>query len=190
MNILLRPFETVHHTAPFTKIRKEDYLPAFHEAIAETKEEIQAICSNSERATFQNTVEQLVFSGMILDQISNIFFNLHSAETNDDLDQIAQQVAPLLAELGNDITLNQTLFDRIKSVYQDRDKLDLNAEKRTLLDKYYRDFVRNGALLDEEKKRQFREIDKELSVLTLRFGEHVLADTNAYQLHLNSGRRS
>ncbi|MGO1647737.1 MAG: M3 family metallopeptidase [Sphingobacterium sp.] len=184
MNILLRPFETVHHTAPFTKIRKEDYLPAFHEAIAETKEEIQAICSNSERATFQNTVEQLVFSGMILDQISNIFFNLHSAETNDDLDQIAQQVAPLLAELGNDITLNQTLFDRIKSVYQDRDKLDLNAEKRTLLDKYYRDFVRNGALLDEEKKRQLREIDKELSVLTLQFGEHVLADTNAYQLHL------
>lgn len=184
MNILLRPFETAHQTAPFSKIHKEDYLPAFQEAIEQTKTEVRAICEDEAPASFPNTIEGLAYSGLMLDQISNIFFNLHSAETDDDMDRIAQQVAPKLAELSNDIILNEQLFERIKHVYQQKEDLRLNTEQKTLLEKYYRDFVRGGALLDEEKKDVLRKIDKELSVLKLQFGEHVLADTQAYQLHL------
>lgn len=184
MNTLLRPFETLHQTAPFSKIKKDDYLPAFESAITDTKAEIERIAHDEAPASFENTIEKLAYSGMILDQISNIFFNLHAAETDDELDEIAQQVAPRLAELGNDITLNEPLFDRIKKVYQQKDAGQLNQEQDTLLHKYYRDFVRNGALLNAAQKQTLREIDKELSVLKLQFGEHVLADTNAYQLHL------
>src|SRR5690606_31034320 len=181
---LLRPFETLHQTAPFSKIKKDDYLPAFEKAIADTKKEIERIAHDEAPANFENTIEKLAYSGMMLDQISNIFFNLHAAETDDKLDEIAQQVAPKLAELGNDITLNEPLFHRIKEVYQQKDTLPLNQEQDTLLNKYYRDFVRNGALLNAAQKQTLREIDKELSVLKLQFGEHLLADTNAYQLHL------
>ncbi|MGB7529385.1 M3 family metallopeptidase [Sphingobacterium cellulitidis] len=184
MNILTKSFETNYNTAPFSKINNQDYVPAFKEAIAETKKEIEQITTNTNPATFENTIEALSFSGMQLDRISNIFFNLHSAETNEEIEKIAVQVAPLLAELSSDITLNYDLFLKIKEVYDQKDKLSLNPEQETLLTKYYKDFVRNGALLSEDKKKQLREIDQEMSVLKLNFAEHVLADTNAYQLHI------
>src|SRR5690606_37447647 len=184
MNILLRPFETAHQTAPFSKIHKEDYLPAFQEAIEQTKTEVRAICEDEAPASFPNTIEGLAYSGLMLDQISNIFFNLHSAETDDDMDRIAQQVAPKLAALSNDIILNEQLFERIKHVYQQKEDLRLNTEQKTLLEKYYRDFVRGGALLDEEKKDVLRKIDNELSGLKLQSGEHVSADIQADQLNL------
>src|SRR5690606_24129002 len=169
---------------PFSQIKNEDYIPAFNTAIEKTKAEIDAIIRNRDTPTFENTIAAMAYSGMGLDRISNIFFNLHSAETNDELDKIAQEVAPKLSELANDITLNPSLFERIKAVYEQKDKLSLNTEQQTLLQKSYRDFVRNGALLDEEKKEILRQIDAELAVLKLKFGENVLAETNAYQLHI------
>lgn len=184
MRILNQKFNTVHDTAPFSQIQTEDYLPAFEQAITKAKEEIQQIIDNPENPSFINTVEALAYSGMELDRISSIFFNLHSAETNDTLDKIAQEVAPKLAELANDINLNLALFEKVKAVYADKDALSLSAEQQTLLDKSYKGFVRNGALLAGEKKDRLRQIDAELSVLKLKFGENVLAETNAYQLHL------
>ena len=178
------PFNTPHDTAPFSSINQADFIPAFDEAIAETREEIDRLVANPDMATFENTIAALAFSGMRLDRISNIFFNLHSAETNEELDKIAQEVAPKLSKLSNDITLNFDLFERIKAIYEQKGNLDLNTEQLMLLEKNYKDFVRNGALLTEDKKQQLRDIDAELSVLKLKFGEHVLADTNAYQMHL------
>lgn len=184
MNILNQQFETVHDTAPFSQIKTTDYIPAFEQAIQETKDQVDAIVSNPEAASFENTVEALAYSGMSLDRISNIFFNLHSAETSDELDKIAQEVAPKLSELGNDITLNFDLFKRIKEVYDSKESLTLTPEQETLLDKQYQDFVRNGALLDADSKEKLRAIDAELALAKLKFGENVLAETNAYQLHI------
>ncbi|PJJ10837.1 peptidyl-dipeptidase Dcp [Flavobacterium sp. 1] len=184
MNILLQKFDTKLDTAPFSKINNEDYLPAFQEAIVLAKAEIDAIVNNTENPTFENTIETLSFSGDTLDRISSIFFNLNSAETSDEMQKIAQEVSPLLSEFGNDVTLNADLFARVKTVYEQRNSLTLNPEQKTLLDKQYKSFSRNGANLAEEKKNQLREIDKELSKLNLQFGENVLAETNAFELHL------
>ncbi|WP_348799380.1 M3 family metallopeptidase [Flavobacterium adhaerens] len=184
MNILLQKFDTKLDTAPFSKIKNEDYLPAFQEAIILAKAEIDAIVTNPENPTFENTIETLSFSGDTLDRISNIFFNLNSAETSDEMQKIAQEVSPLLSEFGNDITLNADLFSRIKTVYDQKNSLNLNPEQTTLLDKQYKSFSRNGANLAEDQKNILREIDKELATLSLQFGENVLAETNAFELHL------
>jgi len=184
MSVLLSKFTTKHNTAPFSEIKNEDYFPAFQEGIALAKAEIDAIVTNPEAPTFANTIEAMDYSGAILDRISSIFFNLNSAETSDEMQKIAQQVSPLLSEFGNDITLNADLFARVKAVYEQKDKLNLNTEQTTLLDKKYKSFSRNGANLSEDKKSELREIDKELSKLSLQFGENVLAETNAFQLHL------
>ncbi|HMI07714.1 MAG TPA: M3 family metallopeptidase, partial [Flavobacterium sp.] len=184
MNPLLTKFTTKHDTAPFSKIKNEDFLPAFQEGIARAKKEIAQIVSNPEAPTFENTIEALSFAGDTLDRVSNIFFNLHSAETNDDIQKIAQEVSPLLSEFSNDITLNPELFARVKAVYEQKSKLDLTPEQTTLLDKKYKGFSRNGANLPEDKKNQLREIDKELSRLSLEFGENVLNETHAFQMHI------
>ncbi|RVT75767.1 M3 family peptidase [Flavobacterium sufflavum] len=184
MSILTKHFDTKHNTAPFSQIKNEDYFPAFQEGIALAKAEIDAIVTNPEASTFANTIEAMDYSGAILDRISSIFFNLNSAETSDEMQKIAQEVSPLLSEFGNDITLNADLFARVKAVYEQKDTLNLNTEQATLLDKKYKSFSRNGANLSEEKKSELREIDKELSKLSLQFGENVLAETNAFQLHL------
>jgi len=184
MNILVQPFDNKLDTAPFSKIKIEDYLPAFQEGIKLAKAEIDAIVTNSLPPTFENTIEALSFSGNTLDRISSIFFNMNSAETSDEMQKIAQEVSPLLAEFGNDITLNAELFAKVKQVYEQRDNLNLNPEQSTLLDKKYKSFSRNGANLPEKEKTQLREIDKELSKLSLKFGENVLAETHAFELHL------
>ncbi|WP_348810394.1 M3 family metallopeptidase [Flavobacterium maritimum] len=186
MSILTHHFNTKHNTAPFSKIRNEDFLPAFKKGIELAKGEIDAIVRNPIKPTFENTIEALAFSGDVLDRISSIFFNLNSAETNDEIQKIAQEVSPLLSEFGNDVRLNPDLFARVKTVYEQREKLNLNAEQTTLLDKKYKSFSRNGANLPEDKKNQLREIDKELSKLSLQFGENVLAETHAFQLHLTN----
>ena len=186
MTILNTPFHTLYQTAPFSKIKNEDFLPAFLEAIKEAKAEIDAITTNTEAATFENTIEALDFSGEQLDRISSIFFNLNSAETNDEIQKIAQEVSPLLSEFSNDITLNEALFNRVKAVYDIKDTLNLTTEQQTLLDKKYKGFSRNGANLPEDKKNRLREIDKKLSQLKLKFGENVLAETNAFEMHLTN----
>lgn len=184
MNILTQKFNTKHDTAPFSQIKNEDYLPAFKEGIASAKAEIDAIVNNPSEPDFDNTIAALSFSGEMLERISSIFFNLHSAETNDEIQKIAQEVSPLLSEFGNDVRLNKALFERVKAVYDKRTSLNLTPEQATLLEKKYKGFSRNGANLPEDKKTKLREIDKELSKLSLQFGENVLAETNAFQLHI------
>jgi len=185
-NILIHPFNTEFQTAPFSKIKNEDFLPAFKQTIEDAKAEIEAITVNPEAPTFENTIEALDFAGEQLDRISSIFFNLNSAETNDEIQKIAQEVSPLLSEFSNDITLNEDLFKRVKAVYKTKDSLTLTTEQATLLDKKYKGFSRNGANLPEDKKQELREIDKQLSKLKLQFGENVLAETNKFEMHLTN----
>lgn len=182
MSILTKPFLTLYQSAPFNQINVDEFSPSFIEAIDLAKKEIDQITSNPEAPSFENTIEALDYSGEVLDRISSIFFNLNSAETNDAIQKIAQEVSPLLSEFSNDITLNTALFNRVRAVYNSKASLSLTTEQETLLDKKYKSFSRNGANLSEDKKGILREIDKELSQLKLKFGEHVLAETNNYEL--------
>ncbi|WP_374506903.1 M3 family metallopeptidase [Flavobacterium sp.] len=186
MNILTSTYTTQHNAAPFSQIQMSDYQPAFETTIAAARAEIDAITNNSSLPTFENTIEALDFSGQTLDRLSSIFFNLNSAETCDEMQKIAQEVSPLLTAFSNDVSLNEALFLRVKAVYDQRNKLSLSPEQATLLDKKYKSFARNGALLSEDKKSRLREIDTELAKLKLTFGENVLAETNNYQLHITN----
>ncbi len=186
MKILTQSFQTTHNTAPFSQIKINDYQPTFEANIAQARAEIDAITNNSEAPTFENTIEALDFSGQELDRLSSIFFNLNSAETCDEMQKIAQEVSPLLTAFGNDIALNEDLFKRVKAVYDQKEKLTLTPEQSTLLDKKFKGFARNGALLSEADKIILREIDTELAKTKLTYGENVLAETNNYQLHITS----
>ncbi|WP_284651695.1 M3 family metallopeptidase [Flavobacterium terrisoli] len=186
MKILTEKFQTKHNTAPFSQIKIEDYQPAFEANIAKARTEIDAITNNTEAPTFENTIEALDFSGQELDRLSSLFFNLNSAETCDEMQKIAQDVSPLLTAFGNDIALNEDLFKRVKAVHDQKDSLTLTPEQATLLDKKYKSFARNGALLSDDKKTRLREIDADLAKFKLTFGENVLAETNNYQLHITN----
>jgi oligopeptidase A len=179
-NPLLKSFDT----APFSKIKNEHFKPAFLESMTQARKEIDLIANASSVPTFENTIAALDFAGQQLDRVSSVFFNLNSAETNPEIQNIAQEISPLLSEFGNDIMLNQILFKRVKAVFELKNNLDLNKEEYTLLDKKYKSFSRNGANLPEDKKKRLREIDAELSKLKLQFGENVLAETNRYEMHL------
>ena len=183
-NPLLGDFNTPHNTAPFEKIKNEHFLPAFKKAIAEGETEISKIVENNTSPTFENTVVAMENSGRLLNRTAGIFFNLLSSETNDELQNIAQKVSPLLTKYQNDITLNPVLFEKIKKVYNEKENLDLSVEQQTLLENTYIGFVRQGANLSEKDKVKFREISTELSKLSLTFGENVLKETNAYELHV------
>jgi Zn-dependent oligopeptidase len=181
MKILTSRFKTPYNSAPFNSIKVEDYKPAIIQLIEDATEEINNITSNTEAPTFENTIEALEFSGQQLDRVTSIFFNLNSAETNDEIQKIAQEVSPLLTEFGNDITLNEALFKRVKTIYDAKETLHLNVEQSTLLDKKYKSFSRNGANLNEADKTKLRDIDKKLAALKLKFGENILAETNKFQ---------
>lgn len=186
MKTLTSTFNTKYNTAPFSQIKLEDYKPAFIENITKARAEIDAITNNPEAPTFENTIVALDFAGEQLDRLSSIFFNLNSAETCDEMQKIAQEVSPLLTEFSNDIALNEELFKRVKAVYDQKDSLTLTTEQATLLDKKFKGFSRNGALLNEEDKLKLREIDTELAKIKLTYGENVLAETNNYQLHITN----
>ena len=184
MNILNQRFDSPYGTAPFSKIKTADFIDAFKTAITKSKAQINAICNNLEAPSFQNTIEALEFSALELERISSIFFNLNAAETNGDIQQIAQQISPILAEFSNDVALNEVLFSKIKSIFEQKDSLTLSQEQAQLLEKKYKSFSRNGALLNTKDKEHLREIDKALSKLKLTFGEHLLAETNNFELHI------
>lgn len=184
LNILTTKFQTKYNTAPFSQIKLEDFKPAFEENIKKAKSEIQEIINNKEEPNFQNTIEALDFSGEELSNVQSIFFNLNSAETSDEMQKIAQEVSPLLSDFENDVAFNQDLFQKVKALFEKRETLNLTTEQMTLLTKRYKSFTRNGALLDEAKKEKLREVDRELSKLSLTFGENVLAETNKYHLHV------
>ena len=182
MNPLLHDF----NTAPFSKITNEHYKPAIEKGIEIAKKEIAEIVQNTAKPTFENTTVALDFTGEKLNRITSIFFNLNSAETNDKLQKIAQEVSPLLSEFGNDITLNEGLFKRVKAVFESKSNLNLTPEQAMLLEKQYKSFARNGANLNEDAKNKLRKIDAQLSTLSLKFGENVLAETNAFELHITN----
>ncbi|MCF4102239.1 M3 family metallopeptidase [Gillisia sp. M10.2A] len=182
INPLLDKFDT----APFSKIKTEHFKPAILEGIKLANKEIDSIVKLEEESNFENTIEALEFSGKQLDRITSIFFNLNSAETNEEIQRIAHEVSPLLSEFKNDVILNKALFTKVKQVYTNKEKLGLNAEQEMLLDNKYKAFTRNGANLPEDKKNELRDIDKKLSALTLKFGENVLAETNRFELQVTN----
>lgn len=184
-NPLLQQFDTPFNVPPFEQIRPEHFKPAFEKALEEARAEVDAIARNPSIPTFQNTIEALEFAGLRLTEISEIFFNLNSAETNREFQELAQEFSPLLAQYSNDVLLNEELFARIRSVHDTADATALDQEQQMLLRKTYRAFTRNGALLREDEKLRLREIDQEIAVLTQKFAQNVLADTNAFELWLS-----
>ena len=174
-------FQTPYNAAPFSRFTPTDYLPAIEKAIAESLAQIESLAQNPEPATFKNTVEALAYTGLELDRLTAMFFNLNSAETNDALQAEAQRISPLLTDYSNDIRLNEALFKRVKAIYNQREQLSLTAEQQTLLEKTYKSFTRNGANLSLDDKERLRKIDKELATLKLKFSENALAETQHYQ---------
>ncbi len=185
-NPLLKDFKTKHNTAPFNEIKEEHYLPAFRELIKTSEKEIDDIVNDPDEPNFSNTIEALAYSGEKLDVVSSIFFNINSAETNDEIQKIAQEVSPLLTEFSAIISQNEKLFARIKNVYDNQDLSALNEEQQMLLKETYKGFVRSGALLNENDKARFKEISIELSKKSLQFGQNVLAETNNYFKHITN----
>ena len=188
-NPLLNDFSGIHETPPFSKIKVEHYVPAVKAAIAEAKKEIDAITNNKETPTFENTVLALEESGQLLSRVLGIFHNLNEAETSPEMQAAAREISPLVTEHNNDISLNENLFKRIKEVYDNRDKLSLNDEQIMLLTKRYEGFVKNGANLAPELRERFREINKELSQLSLQYNENDLAETNDFILHITDSNQ-
>lgn len=181
-NPFFEEWQTPFGVPPFEQIKEEHYMPAFEEGMKRQKLEIEDIVNNSDPPTFENTVEALERSGKLLSKVKNVFNNLTSAHTNAVLQKIEAEVKPLLAKHNDDINLNENLFRRIQTVYKQKDILDLNPEQSMLLEKTYKEFVRGGVNLDDEKKSRFRKINEELSLLSVKFDKNVLDATNAFEL--------
>jgi peptidyl-dipeptidase Dcp len=181
-NPFLLPYQTPHQTVPYDKITNADYLPALQEAVAQGRKEVDAIVTNPEKPTFANTVVALERSGSLVRRVSRVMSNLSSAETTPELQKIVKEASPMMSDYTNDITLNAALYARVKSVYEQRNRLKLDQESSTLLEKSYKLFARNGANLDVAGKERLRAIDKEMAQLSLQFGENVLNETNEYKM--------
>lgn len=181
-NPLLKPFETPFESIPFEKIKLEHYKPAIQKAIKLGKAEIEEIKNNNEKPSFKNTIEALERSGKLLDTISTIFFNLNSSETSDEMQKLAQELSPILTEYSNEIMMDEMLFKRIKSVYENNHSENLNPEQKMLLEETYTSYVNNGANLNTTDKEKLKKINTELSKLSLKYGENVLKDSNAFEL--------
>lgn len=177
-------WKTPYGTVPFDKITTADYMPAFVEGMKQQKVEIEAIVNNTAAPTFDNTLVALDKSGALLKKVSYVFFNLSSADTNDSIQAIAKQLSPMLSAHNDDINLNEGLFKRVKAVYTAKERLSLEPDQLRLLDKIYKDFVRGGADLTPEQKTALRPINERLSMLSLQFGDNVLADNNAFKLFI------
>ncbi len=183
-NPLLADYDTPHQTPPFDKIKVEHYKPAFEYAIEEARKEVDAIVSNAEAPTFENTIEALEKKGALLSRVAGAFFNVNSAETNEEMQAVAQEVSPLLSDFSNDVSLNAELFARVKAVYQQKDQLQLTTEQTTLLENSYQGFARSGANLEGADRERYREVSKRLSKLSLDFSENVLKATNTFKKNL------
>lgn len=183
-NNLLEKFNTPFESIPFEEIKQEEFKPAIEQAIDDAKKEINEIIENTDPPNFVNTIVALENVGKKLNIVSSTFFNLNSAETNDYLQSLAEEISPLLTEFANDIVLNEKLFEKIKIVYDTTLKSKLSQEEVRLLDKTYKDFSKNGALLSTEDKDTLRKISNELAVLSVKFGQNVLKETNDYFLHI------
>jgi Zn-dependent oligopeptidase len=181
-NPLLSPYDGNLDTIRFQAIQLSDYKPAFDQAIEQAKSEIEAIKNNPTPPTFENTIAAFERSGELVNAISTIFFNLNSANTSDEMQKLAQEISPLLTAYSNEIQLDEVLFARIKAARTATNSSELDAESAYLLEKIYRSFVRNGALLSETDKTTLKSINTELSKLTLKFSENLLKDSNSFEL--------
>jgi peptidyl-dipeptidase Dcp len=185
-NPFFTEYSTPFQVPPFDDIIDEHYLPAFEKGIAVHKKEIEEIINNPEEPDFENTIAALDRSGEQLGKVQYVFNNVLSSNTNEQLQEIAQKVAPLESGHFDDINLDPALFKRVKTVYEHREHMDLSVEQKTLLEETYKNFVRGGAELDDEKQSRFREINQKISVLSLKFGDNILAENNAYQLFIEN----
>lgn len=181
-NPFFKKYSTPHQTPPFNEIKFEHYQPAFEEGIKQHKFEVDKIINNTEAPSFDNTITALEISGELLNKVSSVFFNLTSSNTNDAMQKLSSEMAPKLAKHGDEISLDLRLFERIKKIYNQKDKLNLTVEQNTLLEKYYKDFVRSGAELNDEQKAKLMKINEELSVLTIKVGQNILKETNNFEL--------
>lgn len=185
-NPLLEEFKTLYQVPPFDKIKTSDFLPAIKEAIKIHEKEIDEIVNNKAVPDFENTIDALDKSGLLLNRITTIFFNLDGVITNDEMQKVANEISPILSEHSDNILLNKKLFERIKAVYEKRNSLKLTAEQMRLLEKDYNDFARNGANLDDASQTKLREINSKLSLLTLKFNQNVLKETNDFKLVIDN----
>jgi peptidyl-dipeptidase Dcp len=185
MNPFFEAYDTPFEVPPFDKIKNEHFAPAIREGIVQKEKEVDAIVENPEAPTFANTVEALEKSGETLGKVTRVFYNLNSANTSDELQAIAKELAPEISKHSDNVSLNEKLFARVKTIWDSKDELDLTAEQHMLLEKMYKSFVRSGANLTDSDKEKLREINTKLSSLTLQFGQNVLAETNAYQLWID-----
>ena len=182
-------YDTPHQTVPFDKIKMEHYEPAIMEGIKQHAAEVEAIITNPETPTFENTIVALEYAGELLDRVVTVFFTLNSAETSDEMQELAQKLSPVLTEHSNNISLDERLFERIKAVYETTDMSTLTPEQQRLLQKSYENLARNGANLNEEDKAKYRELTTELSQATLAFGQNTLKATNSFALNVTDSTR-
>lgn len=185
-NPFLGKYNTPFDVPPFDKIKNSHFMPAYLKGIEEQQAEIKAIITNSAEPTFENTIKPLEYSGQTLVKVSRVFGSLNSANTNDTLQQLSKDLSPILSKHRDDINLNDSLFQRVKSVYENRDKFSLTEEEKKVLDDTYKDFVRSGAALNDEDKDKLRKINAELSLLSVRFGQNLLAETNGFKLIIDN----
>jgi peptidyl-dipeptidase Dcp len=183
-NPFFNEWDTPFQVPPFDQIEEAHYMPAFMEGLEREIDEIDNIINNSDSLTFENTIEAFEATGQFLSRVSSVFYNIRGTNANDNLDNIAKEFSPIRTKHNDDITLNAKLFEKIKFVYDNADRNSLNTEQNTLLNKIYRDFVRNGANLNDEEKTELRKINEELSMLTLTFGQNIRNDGNEWEVVL------
>ena len=186
MNPFFEAYDTPFEVPPFDKIKNEHFSPAILEGIKQQQAEIDAIVNNPEEPTFANTVEAMEKSGELLAKVSTVFYNFNSANTNDTLQAIAKELAPEISKHSDNISLNEKLFARVKTIWENKDNLGLNGEQQKLLEKTYKSFVRNGANLNEADKEKLRNINSKMSVWSLTFGQNLLAETNAFKMFIDN----
>ncbi|MDR2010824.1 MAG: M3 family metallopeptidase [Bacteroidales bacterium] len=185
-NPLLAEWNTPFEVPPFDKIKDIHFEPAFEAAMNIQNENIQTIIENKEDPTFENTIEELEYSGLLLSRISGVFHNLASSNTNDNLKAISKRIAPKLSKHEDEISMNEKLFKKVEQVYMKKDKLGLNKEQNMLLELTYKDFVKGGAKLNETDKKRLMEINEQLSLLSLKYGDNLLAENNNYKLIIDN----
>ncbi|MFO8066572.1 MAG: peptidase M3, partial [Bacteroidales bacterium] len=179
-------YDTAFGVPPFDEIKNEHFEPAFVKGMEEQNEEIEAIINNSEEPTFANTIEAIEYSGSLLDKVSGVFYNFNSCLIDDEISEIAKNMAPKMSAHSDNIWLNTDLFERVKKVHDKKDELDLGQEEMMLLTETHKRFVRNGAALPEEKRERLKEINSKLSSLTLEFGQNVMKEVNSYTLVIDN----
>jgi peptidyl-dipeptidase Dcp len=185
-NPFFKPYDTFLGIPDFNKIKPEHYLPAFKAGIAQHKAEIQTIIDDPDAPSFANTIEAMEFSGQLTNKVASVFYNLTSADTNDQLQAISKEVSPMLSSAGDDILLNDKLFQRVKAVYLQQEKLNLTIAQQKLLEDTYKSFTRGGANLSETDKVKLRALNEKLGKLSLQFGDNLLAETNAFELVIDN----